>query len=329
MPVCFDSSMRYWSPCYCLPKARMEGERMSEKDINIVSLLTKLGYMADVEEETRLQVIKDYQELKAELAELKGQLRDKKKPTIAELEAILEGGEVDIEILPTGEMREKIPTVEAELEQVYALFEDRENPCESPEDVKRLWDRSLVCVTQEAEAELAKEQGLFQGFKEGTDKIVADFEAELAEAHCLAQEWLKMLETETIKNLKAELAEAQKKLKWYGDAENYTEKDRESFSHGQYHCHRGRSAVQRDGGEHARTALVGAQPEQDTLAPTCPLCSDELRYKIEKTMTDHWDMKSCECLVCEAGRVLGCGPRDWHLSHKQKRDVTESGGEKP
>jgi len=69
----------------------------------------------------------------------------------------------------------------------------------------------------------------------------------------------------------------------------------------------------------ARDALAGGSDQE-----SCRTLSDELRNKIEKTMTDHWDMKACECLVCEAGRVLGCGPREWHQPHKQKHYVTKN-----
>ena len=69
----------------------------------------------------------------------------------------------------------------------------------------------------------------------------------------------------------------------------------------------------------ARDVLAGGHVQE-----SCRTLSDELRNKIEKTMTDHWDMKACECLVCEAGRVLGCGPREWHQPHKQKHYVTKN-----
>jgi hypothetical protein len=38
---------------------------------------------------------------------------------------------------------------------------------------------------------------------------------------------------------------------------------------------------------------------------------------VERIMTQHWDMKACECWVCEDGRDAGCGPRERYLPHRQ------------
>ncbi len=37
---------------------------------------------------------------------------------------------------------------------------------------------------------------------------------------------------------------------------------------------------------------------------------------VEQIMTQHWDMKSCECWVCVAGRKIGLRPREIHLRNK-------------
>lgn len=34
---------------------------------------------------------------------------------------------------------------------------------------------------------------------------------------------------------------------------------------------------------------------------------------VERIMTQHWDMKACECWVCQEGRAAGCRPRDEYL----------------
>lgn len=34
---------------------------------------------------------------------------------------------------------------------------------------------------------------------------------------------------------------------------------------------------------------------------------------VEQIMTQHWDLKACECWVCKAGRDAGCRPRDQYL----------------
>jgi len=42
---------------------------------------------------------------------------------------------------------------------------------------------------------------------------------------------------------------------------------------------------------------------------------------IERIMTQHWDMAACHCWVCEAGRALGCRPKEKYLSYKSKIKV--------
>ena len=37
---------------------------------------------------------------------------------------------------------------------------------------------------------------------------------------------------------------------------------------------------------------------------------------VEQIMTQHWDLKSCECWVCHAGRKAGLRPKDIHLKNK-------------
>lgn len=38
--------------------------------------------------------------------------------------------------------------------------------------------------------------------------------------------------------------------------------------------------------------------------------SDEI---VEQIMTQHWDMKSCDCWVCHTGREAGLSPKETHL----------------
>lgn len=41
---------------------------------------------------------------------------------------------------------------------------------------------------------------------------------------------------------------------------------------------------------------------------------------VEQIMTQHWDMKSCDCWICTEGRKAGLRPRENHLKIK-KPDV--------
>jgi hypothetical protein len=38
---------------------------------------------------------------------------------------------------------------------------------------------------------------------------------------------------------------------------------------------------------------------------------------IERIMSAHWDIVSCNCWVCKKGRELGLKPRDFYLAHKE------------
>lgn len=49
---------------------------------------------------------------------------------------------------------------------------------------------------------------------------------------------------------------------------------------------------------------------------------------IERVMTSHWDMKACECWLCEEGRLLGCRPRGDYLHDKTRPTLTPKPGEK-
>lgn len=40
------------------------------------------------------------------------------------------------------------------------------------------------------------------------------------------------------------------------------------------------------------------------------------RAIVERIMTQHWDLKACDCWVCDEGREAGCRPRDRYLRHK-------------
>ena len=37
---------------------------------------------------------------------------------------------------------------------------------------------------------------------------------------------------------------------------------------------------------------------------------------LERIMTQHWDMKACECWVCEEARVVGCRPTSEFLGYR-------------
>jgi hypothetical protein len=37
---------------------------------------------------------------------------------------------------------------------------------------------------------------------------------------------------------------------------------------------------------------------------------DRLREIVERIMTQHWDLASCRCWICERGRAAGCHPRE-------------------
>jgi uncharacterized protein (UPF0335 family) len=63
--------------------------------------------------------------------------------------------------------------------------------------------------------------------------------------------------------------------------------------------------------KHYRSLLARLEKAESNLL------SDDLKERIEQTMTEHWDMKACDCLVCEVGRVLRCGPREKYLPHKK------------
>lgn len=69
-----------------------------------------------------------------------------------------------------------------------------------------------------------------------------------------------------------------------------------------------------------------------TDAPKCPACGvawrdhagptamceeiQRLKAIIERIMTAHWDLASCRCWVCTAGREAGCRPREEYLLHR-------------
>lgn len=46
-----------------------------------------------------------------------------------------------------------------------------------------------------------------------------------------------------------------------------------------------------------------------------------IREIIERIMTEHWDMKACECWICREGRKNGCGSQEKYLRHKSKIKV--------
>jgi hypothetical protein len=52
--------------------------------------------------------------------------------------------------------------------------------------------------------------------------------------------------------------------------------------------------------------------------------ADAMRAVIERLMTQHWDMATCGCWFCIAGRAAGCRPRSEYL-HDRHPDVTVRG----
>jgi hypothetical protein len=40
---------------------------------------------------------------------------------------------------------------------------------------------------------------------------------------------------------------------------------------------------------------------------------------LERIMTQHWDMKACDCWVCTAARANGLRPKEQYLYQKQPR----------
>ena len=37
---------------------------------------------------------------------------------------------------------------------------------------------------------------------------------------------------------------------------------------------------------------------------------------VDIVVTAHWDMETCHCWVCNAGRAAGCAPRERRLDHR-------------
>lgn len=42
---------------------------------------------------------------------------------------------------------------------------------------------------------------------------------------------------------------------------------------------------------------------------------------VERIMTQHWDLKACECWICEAGRLLSYAARVKYLQRNSKVKV--------
>ena len=55
----------------------------------------------------------------------------------------------------------------------------------------------------------------------------------------------------------------------------------------------------------------------------------DLRAIVEKKMTLHWDMGTCQCWLCKEGRRLGCHPRAEYLPHKAPAATYEGDSECP
>jgi len=45
---------------------------------------------------------------------------------------------------------------------------------------------------------------------------------------------------------------------------------------------------------------------------------------VERIMTQHWDMKACECWICREGYKAGCSPKDEYLPRKSKEKLGTS-----
>lgn len=52
------------------------------------------------------------------------------------------------------------------------------------------------------------------------------------------------------------------------------------------------------------------------MPPDLRLPPMKKREIIERIMTMHWDMRACECWICEAGRAAGCRPQEAYLLHR-------------
>jgi len=52
--------------------------------------------------------------------------------------------------------------------------------------------------------------------------------------------------------------------------------------------------------------------------------NEQLRSIIEKQMSAHWDMATCQCWFCVEARAIGCAPREQYLPHKAAKAAGES-----
>jgi len=44
---------------------------------------------------------------------------------------------------------------------------------------------------------------------------------------------------------------------------------------------------------------------------------------VEQIMSQHWDMKTCECWVCKHGYALGLYPQDKHMRYKMEKPLED------
>lgn len=52
---------------------------------------------------------------------------------------------------------------------------------------------------------------------------------------------------------------------------------------------------------------------EDDIIDRLPDCAAPLVDIVERIMTQHWDLASCWCWVCQSGRAVGCRPREQFL----------------
>ena len=75
---------------------------------------------------------------------------------------------------------------------------------------------------------------------------------------------------------------------------------------------------------------MSAMPSE--LEPQTEVFDGQATLIVEIIMTQHWDMKSCDCWVCVEGRKAGCRPRWRYLDAKREHariPIPVLGGKKP
>lgn len=184
-------------------------------------------------------------------------------------------------------------------------------------DFERWWGGNMAVIITESDNPI--HDAALSAWNTAKEKA----EAELASANGRKEHWkARTRAAETLlkdafarhARLTEELAEAKRVLEWYGDI---CAELNETMHRNPIFALPNPDTVKKiidDNGQRAREFLKGASGEVKRRE-----LPDELREKIEQTMTYHWDMKSCECLVCEQGRLLGCAPREKYLPRNKNR----------